>query len=155
MPSSCAMQVVEQWYVAAIPAQLSMAFFTQTVKDLISYEVQQLKPLKIKECAIGDGMISPRSAVSITLADFQLPQGDLCGSVFLDTSFQKYIETIVGEAQYKSIKETNRKKMMKEFEFGIKRTFSEKNDQTYSVDLRGVKDDHKNNVIDDTITVTM
>lgn len=45
--------------------------------------------------------------------------------------------------------------MMKEFEFGIKRTFSEKNDQTYSVDLRGVKDDYKNNVIDDTITVTM
>lgn len=75
--------------------------------------------------------------------------------MFLDTSFQKYIETIVGEAQYNSIKETNRKKMMKEFEYGIKRTFSEKNDQTYSVDLRGVKDDYKNNVIDDTITVTM
>ncbi|KAL8668801.1 MAG: hypothetical protein Q9168_006582 [Polycauliona sp. 1 TL-2023] len=61
--------------------------------------------------------------------------GGLCGSVFLDSSFQKYIETIVGEAQYNSIKETNRKKMMKEFEYGIKRTFSEKNDQTYSVDL--------------------
>ena len=62
---------------------------------------------------------------------------------------------IVGEAQYYSIKETNRKKMMKEFEYGIKRTFSEKNDQTYSVDLRGVKDDYKNNVVDDTITINM
>ncbi|KAL8838117.1 MAG: hypothetical protein Q9170_002258 [Blastenia crenularia] len=103
--------------------------------DLISYEIQQLNPLKIKECAIGDG--------------------GLCGSVFLDTTFQKYIETLVGEAQYNAIKETNRKKMMKEFEYGIKRTFSEKNDQTYSVDLRGVKDDYKNNVIDDTITVTI
>lgn len=128
---------------------------TQTVKDLISYEVQQLNPLKIKECAIGDGTIGPPPTTPTPLADVQPLQGDLCGSVFLDTSFQKYIETIVGEAQYKSIKETNRKKMMKEFEFGIKRTFSEKNDQTYSVDLRGVKDDHKNNVIDDTITVTM
>ncbi|KAL8953266.1 MAG: hypothetical protein Q9222_000871 [Ikaeria aurantiellina] len=103
--------------------------------DLISYEIIQLEPLKIKECAIGDG--------------------GLCGSVFLDTTFQKYIETLVGEAQYNSIKETNRKKMMKEFEYGIKRSFSEKNDQIYSVDLRGVKDDYKSNIIDDTITVTM
>lgn len=45
--------------------------------------------------------------------------------------------------------------MMREFEYGIKRTFSEKNDQVYSVDLRGVKDDPKNNIIDDTITVKM
>ncbi|KAL8759425.1 MAG: hypothetical protein Q9199_000795 [Rusavskia elegans] len=123
-------------------------------QDLISYEVQQLNPLKIKECAIGDGMpeffpfARPQELIMRTV-------GGLCGSVFLDTSFQKYIETIVGEAQYNSIKETNRKKMMKEFEYGIKRTFSEKNDQTYSVDLRGVKDDYKNNVIDDTITVTI
>ncbi|KAM0796671.1 hypothetical protein BDR22DRAFT_866080 [Usnea florida] len=101
--------------------------------DLISYEVERLKPLKIKECAIGSG--------------------GLCGSVFLDLAFQKYIETIVGEIEYNSIKENNRKKMMREFEYGIKRCFSENNDQTYSVDLKGVKDDPRNGVIDDTITV--
>ena len=81
--------------------------------------------------------------------------GGLCGSVFLDASFQQYIATIVGEAEYNNIKESNRKKMMREFEYGIKRSFSEKNDQVYSVDLRGVKDDPKNNIIDDTITVKM
>lgn len=73
--------------------------------------------------------------------------------MFLDLAFQKYIETIIGEIEYRSIKENNRKKMMREFEYGIKRCFNENNDQTYSVDLKGVKDDPKNGVIDDTITV--
>lgn len=124
-------------------------------QDLISYEVQQLNPLKIKECAIGDGNTSCPNTTGGGANLCPLLTGGLCGSVFLDVSFQKYIETIVGEAQYYSIKETNRKKMMKEFEYGIKRTFSEKNDQTYSVDLRGVKDDYQNNVVDDTITINM
>ncbi len=44
---------------------------------------------------------------------------------------------------------------MKEFEYGIKRTFTGKMDQTYSVDLRGVKDDPDNDIIDDTITIKM
>ena len=86
----------------------------------------------------------------------QIPlTGGLCGSVFLDLAFQKYIETIIGEMEFKSIKESNRKKMMREFEYGIKRCFSEQNDQTYSVDLKGVKDDPKNGIVDDTITVKM
>ncbi|KAL8774384.1 MAG: hypothetical protein Q9203_004239 [Teloschistes exilis] len=103
--------------------------------DLISYKIEGLDPLKISECAIGDG--------------------GLCGSVFLDLAFERYISTIIGDRQYNKIKETNRKKMMREFEYGIKRMFSEKNDQTYSVDLRGVEDDPRNGIIDDTITVKM
>ena len=83
------------------------------------------------------------------------PTGGLCGSVFLDLAFQKYIETIIGEMEFRGIKESNRKKMMREFEYGIKRCFSENNDQTYSVDLKGVKDDPKNGIVDDTITVKM
>ena len=83
------------------------------------------------------------------------PTGELCGSIFLDLAFQKYIETIIGEMEFQSIKESNRKKMMREFEYGIKRCFSEQNDQTYSVDLKGVKDDPKNGIVDDTITVKM
>ena len=75
--------------------------------------------------------------------------------MFLDLGFQKYIETLVGVMEYNSIKESNRKKMMREFEYGIKRCFSEHNDQTYSVDLKGVKDDPKNGILDDTITVKM
>lgn len=103
--------------------------------DLISYEIEKLNPLKIKECAIGSG--------------------DLCGSVFLDVAFAKYIETVIGEKQYNSIKESYRNKMMKEFEFGIKRAFNGHDDQTYSVDLKGVKDDPKNGIVDETITIKL
>lgn len=44
--------------------------------------------------------------------------------------------------------------MMKNFENGIKRAFSEKNEMDYSVDLKGVPDDPKNGIIDDTIIIT-
>ncbi|KAI4261604.1 MAG: hypothetical protein L6R42_003196 [Xanthoria sp. 1 TBL-2021] len=102
--------------------------------DLISYEVQQLDPLKFKERAIGDGGLS--------------------SSMFLDPSFQKSIQTIVGEAQSSTVKKSKRKKT-NGFEYGIKRTSGEKNDQVYSVDLQGVKDGSKTSVVDDTLTVTM
>ena len=75
--------------------------------------------------------------------------------MFLDLAFQKYIETVVGEKEYNSIKESNRKKMMREFEYGVKRCFSEQNDQIYSVDLKGVKDDPEHGIIDDSITINM
>lgn len=125
-------------------------------QDLISYEIERLSPLKIKECAIGSGWSSYRlSSPSLLTVRWDPPTGGLCGSVFLDIAFQKYIETIIGEMQYNGIKQTNHKKMMREFEYGIKRCFSEHNDQTYSVDLKGVKNDPENGIVDDTITVKM
>jgi len=81
--------------------------------------------------------------------------GDLYSSVFLDVTFEKYITTIVGDPQYNEIKETSRKKMIKEFEFGIKRSFSEKNNQIYSINLRGVEDNPKISIINNTIPVKM
>ena len=45
--------------------------------------------------------------------------------------------------------------MIENFEYGIKRTFTGKNDQTYSIDLRGVKDDPANDIIDETILIKM
>ena len=45
--------------------------------------------------------------------------------------------------------------MMREFEYGIKRTFTGENDQPYSVDLRGVNDDPDNDIVDNTITIKM
>ena len=86
--------------------------------------------------------------------------GDLCGSVFLDLAFEKWITTIVGEDQYynrsgdrKGIKESSRKKMMEQFEFGIKRTFTGMPDQKFSVDLKGVEDDDNEGILDDTILI--
>lgn len=79
--------------------------------------------------------------------------------MFLDPSFQKSIQTIVGEAQPNTVKKSKRKKS-NGFEYGIKRTSSEKNGQVYSVDLTGVKRGSKTSVVDDvvddnTTTVTM
>ena len=75
----------------------------------------------------------------------------LCG--FLDLDFEKYIKTLVGANEHNNITEHSLKKMMRESEFGIKRTHTGGNDQPYSVDLRGVKDDPANNINDETITM--
>ncbi|KAH8690418.1 hypothetical protein GQ44DRAFT_833025 [Phaeosphaeriaceae sp. PMI808] len=97
--------------------------------DLISYEICGLTPLQIEECAVGDG--------------------ELCGSVYLDQAFEKYIRTIVGE-EWGGIKDKAKKKMMDEFENSIKRCYTGE-DNTYSVDLQGVEDNPKEGIDDETI----
>ncbi|KAI1660440.1 hypothetical protein F4813DRAFT_400656 [Daldinia decipiens] len=99
--------------------------------DLISYKVNSIHPLRVEECAIGDG--------------------DLCGSVFLDLAFVKYIAALIGEKQYSQIKEVSKKKMLKEFEFGIKRSFMGDDNKDYSVDLRGVEDNEDEGIVDDNV----
>ncbi|KAJ4292499.1 hypothetical protein N0V90_009161 [Kalmusia sp. IMI 367209] len=100
--------------------------------DLISYKICDMDPFQIEECAVGDG--------------------GLCGSVYLDQAFERYIKTIVGEDQYNSIKERDKKKMIQEFELAVKRTYSG-DDKPYSVDLRGVEDNPNEGIDDDTITL--
>ncbi|OCL04566.1 hypothetical protein AOQ84DRAFT_415939 [Glonium stellatum] len=102
--------------------------------DLISYRVIRIEPLQVEECVVG--------------------VGEFCGSVFLDSEFEKYISTIVGETAYLKIREDNRKKMLQEFEYGIKRAFCDDAEEPYSVDLKGVKDDSENGIFDGTIEVT-
>ncbi|EEU38428.1 uncharacterized protein NECHADRAFT_88549 [Fusarium vanettenii 77-13-4] len=101
--------------------------------DLISYKVNNTSPLEIEECAIGDG--------------------DLCGSTRLDKCFEKYIETLVGKDQYSKLKEINKKKMMRVFEYGVKRCFTLESTKEYSVDLKGVEDNERHGIEDDTITL--
>ncbi|KAL8893234.1 MAG: hypothetical protein Q9192_005466 [Flavoplaca navasiana] len=102
------------------------------------YEVQQLEPLKIKERVIPDGNPGP-----------------LRNSILLDKSFQTNIETIVGEAQHNGIKKKIRGKRMKKFDYGIQRILSEKNSQTYSVDLQGREGDNGSNDGNHTASATM
>ncbi|UPL01930.1 hypothetical protein LCI18_012864 [Fusarium solani-melongenae] len=101
--------------------------------DLISYKVNNTSPLEIEECAIGDG--------------------DLCGSTRLDKCFEKYIETLVGKDQYRKLKEINKKKMMRVFEYGVKRCFTLESTKEYTVDLKGVEDNESHGIEDDTITL--
>ncbi|KAF8415361.1 hypothetical protein EV426DRAFT_630019 [Tirmania nivea] len=101
--------------------------------DLISYKVESLKPLKIRECVIGDG--------------------DLCGSVFLDLAFEQHIRTLVGRDVYAKIKAKEIKKMFREFEFGIKRSFTQDDKAPLSVDLNGAGHSPEIGIEDDTIKI--
>jgi hypothetical protein len=76
--------------------------------------------------------------------------GDLCGSVFVDAAFEKYVKTVVGEQDYNAIKPKAKKKMMKEFEVSVKRCYTG-DDKEFSVDLPGVEDHPEEGIEDDTI----
>ncbi|KAI0118627.1 hypothetical protein GGR51DRAFT_570436 [Nemania sp. FL0031] len=103
--------------------------------DLISYKVNSTKPLELVECVEGDG--------------------GLCGSVFLDMAFEKYIISLVGQEVYAEIKQANKNKMLRDFEFGVKRAFDGSNDKDYSVDLKGIHDNEEEGIIDDTIPLKL
>ncbi|KAL8670225.1 MAG: hypothetical protein Q9168_005227 [Polycauliona sp. 1 TL-2023] len=127
-----------------------------TLNNMISYEVQQVSPLKIKEVAIGDGTLHPiehlKRLQELTIGVV----GHLSSSTFLDANFRQNIEAIVGEAQCDNGKKSNRKKKMKGFGYGIQQTSNEKDDQVYSVDLRSIMDSsEKCEVKGNTMTVTM
>lgn len=79
--------------------------------------------------------------------------GGLCGSVFVDAAFEKYIKTLVGQDDYDSIKEKPKKRMMREFEMSVKRCFTGDNNKIFSVDLLGVDDNAKEGIVDDTISL--
>lgn len=64
--------------------------------------------------------------------------GDLCGSVFVDIGFQKWVTTQVGDRAYAGLKEPPKKNMLTDFEYQIKRGLEHNSQQEYSVELRGV-----------------
>ncbi|KAJ4416814.1 hypothetical protein N0V82_006543 [Gnomoniopsis sp. IMI 355080] len=100
--------------------------------DLISYEIKSTEPLLMGGCVPG--------------------AGDLCGSVFLNIAFTRYIKTLVGETQYEEIKPRNKIKMEAEFEIGPKRRFRGDSSE-FTVDLVGVKNDEENGISEDVITL--
>lgn len=100
--------------------------------DLISYKITGLKPLAVEECAIG--------------------AGDLCGSMYLDIAFQKYVKTIVGDEQYDKLHDKAKRAMMREFEQSVKRCYNG-DDEEHSVDLWGVADNPKEHINCNNITL--
>ncbi|KAF8420973.1 hypothetical protein EV426DRAFT_610121 [Tirmania nivea] len=104
--------------------------------DLISYKVEALKPFKVRECVMGDG--------------------DLCGSAFLDMAFEEFIREIVGPSQYddeKKIRPRDKNAMMRDFEDGLKRSFTKNYESIMTVDLKGVDDDSGKGIDDECITI--
>ncbi|CAG8962469.1 hypothetical protein HYFRA_00014199 [Hymenoscyphus fraxineus] len=101
--------------------------------DLISYTINNLRPLEIQETVKGEG--------------------GLCGSVYLNISFQNYIEILIGKEQYDKLPVASKRNMMMEFDQTIKRIFNEKNNEVHTIDLFGVEDDPNNDIDDNTIVL--
>ncbi|KAH7160459.1 hypothetical protein B0J13DRAFT_644084, partial [Dactylonectria estremocensis] len=101
--------------------------------DLISYKVNKLNPLQIEECAISDG--------------------GLCGSIFLDTAFEKHICTLVGESKYAKIKPRHKLRMIEVFEVGVKRCFTMDSNKGYVVELEGIDDNVDEGIFDGCISL--
>ena len=73
--------------------------------------------------------------------------------MFLDLAFEQHIRTLVGRKEYDKIKAKDKKKMLRDFEFGIKRAFSKDDVVNYSVDLKSVEDNPDYGIEDDTIQI--
>lgn len=59
----------------------------------------------------------------------------------------------IGDSQYESIREGNKKAMMREFDQRVKRNFAG-DDKRCSVDLRGVEDNAEMGIEDETILLS-
>jgi hypothetical protein len=59
---------------------------------------------------------------------------------------------LVGDEKYEKLRPAWKKKMIEQFESGIKRCFGD-GDDVYTVELKGIDDDPKNNILDETITI--
>lgn len=60
----------------------------------------------------------------------------LCGSVFIDLEFERWIIREVGKPVYDKIKEQHKRDMMRQFE-GVKRSFEGDVTKQYTVRLQG------------------
>lgn len=73
-------------------------------RDLISYTIAELNPLRLDECVSSSGLLSTivrSSDVQLTLTRVR---GGLCGSVYLDERFEKYIRRVLGDEVIDSMK---------------------------------------------------
>jgi len=101
--------------------------------DLISYIVENTQPLRMKECVMGDG--------------------GLCGSIFLDEEFERYIRTRVGREQYDRLSVRAKENMRIDFDRGLKRSFERGTRDNLRVELHGIADDEENDIDDETISI--
>lgn len=72
----------------------------------------------------------------------------------MDIAFQDYVALLTGKEQYETLSPVARRRMINGDFDRIKRRFGDEEDDEdkYSVELRGVKDDLENGIIDGTVT---
>jgi len=83
--------------------------------DIISYEIESTAPVVLKECVEGDGK--------------------LCGAIFLDEEFEKFIRQAMGKNWTELSQGSIRKLMNDEWENGIKRSFDDDEKKTWTVSV--------------------
>ncbi|KAF8440747.1 hypothetical protein BGX38DRAFT_1096977 [Terfezia claveryi] len=101
--------------------------------DLISYVVEGLQPLRVKECVMGDG--------------------GLCGAIFLDEEFERHIRTRVGREQYEKLSKRAKANMRWDFDRGLKRSFEKGAKFKLTVELSGIADNEEDGIEDETIII--
>jgi hypothetical protein len=81
--------------------------------------VEQIQPLRLKMCSEATG--------------------DLYGAVFLDGAFERTVRANIGPSVYDGLSVRNRRKMMGDWEHGIKRGFKhgQRPDKNWVVDIPG------------------
>lgn len=101
--------------------------------DLISYVVEGLQPLRVKECVMGDG--------------------GLCGAIFLDEEFERHIRIRVGRIQYEKLSKRAKANMRWDFDRGLKRSFEKGARFKLTVELSGIADNEEDGIEDETIII--
>ena len=93
--------------------------------DLVSYQIEQINPLRISECVSGTGK--------------------LCGSVYLDKGFQDHIRKRIGNDSIDNMTVKAKEEMMRTWEDKVKFPFKEDSDEDddYEVNVRGVDDNEQ------------
>src|SRR4051794_8754834 len=91
-------------------------------KDLISYRITQIAPLRVEESAVGTG--------------------GLCGSAFLNYRFEDHVKSRVGLAVYNAMKPRTRMMGLKYWDEYVKRNFNDE-DQELPVPFPGLVDNEE------------
>ncbi|KAL7275881.1 hypothetical protein RUND412_001158 [Rhizina undulata] len=89
--------------------------------DLVSYKIDKLDPLVVKEAVGGSG--------------------SLCGSVFVNDQFEKYVRELLGESVVNKMRPVAKREMMRQWEERVKFKFSDSEDiESFEVYIPGVPD---------------
>jgi hypothetical protein len=73
--------------------------------------------------------------------------------MFVDVGFEKHISLLVGPTKYENLRPHHVRRMLEEFEFGIKRCFASVDDSLLKVELIGVEDDPDSGIQCESITI--
>jgi len=115
--------------------------------DLISYEVDSVEPLELKELVPGTGKdISFYTKVNAKT----IKLGAVAGSLILNKRFEEAVKNIVGEEEFLELKKTEGfAEAVKTFDREVKPAFCGDKDQTWNVSfpMATLQDDPANNIM--------